>query len=169
APKKDQADDETEILGGGFDSKFRDTAPDGGQLAGFHIGLGRFVKDDIIIAMRPIYRNKTGDSMGKTEFGTNMNRKESIKARPGYAVGGITAKALSSVNGFKITFMKIQADGSLDPKDTYDSEWIGGKGGGKETLLGGDGTRIIGICGKQNKTDMSGLGLVLDKPATKEK
>lgn len=168
AQKKDKKpDDETAILGNAFDPTFRDNAPEGGLLVGFQIGLGRFVKDDIIVAVRPIYRTKQGDGFGK-QHGANMNRMVSVKAKPGYAIGGITAKAALSVHGFKITFMKVNKDGTLDPTDTYDSDWIGGVGGGKETVLGGDGTRIIGIVGKKDKNDCTGLGLLLDKPAAKK-
>jgi hypothetical protein len=39
-------------------------------------------------------------------------------------------------------------DGSrLDPNDRYESPWLGGRGGGGETSLGGEGKPVIGMHG----------------------
>jgi hypothetical protein len=62
------------------------------------------------------------------------------------------------VDGFKIVFMKMSGL-SLDPSDSYESRWIGGKGGDQEKQLGGDGAYVIGIHGRSGK-DLDCLGIL---------
>ena len=52
-------------------------------------------------------------------------------------------------DGMSVTFMKV-ADGKLDPKDSYESEWVGTDEEKKPTKIGGDGTPVVGIVGKSN-------------------
>jgi hypothetical protein len=146
-------------MGGAFDPQFKDEAPGGGLLIGFEVGLGKFVNIDVIAAIQPIYSTAMGEQPGK-RYGTNFSRVVTVKAKPGYAVGAITAKAGLTIDGFSVTFMRI-AGATLDPGDSYQSDWIGGKGGGGETLLTGGGTPIVGIVGKSNNRDCTGLGLLL--------
>jgi S1-C subfamily serine protease len=156
-------DGETKILGGGSDKVFKDQAPDDGLLIGLEIGLDKWFNSDMPKALVPIYRTAKGEVKGK-QYGTKIKNMVIVKAKEGYAVGAITAKAGLLVDGFSVTFMRVTAEGKLDPKDSYDSEWIGGKGGGRETKLGGDGTPVIGILGKAaNNEDVTGLGLILKK------
>ena len=75
-------------------------------------------------------------------------------------VGAVNVKSALMVDGLSLTFMKI-ADGRLDPKDAYESEWIGGQGGNGPIRLGGDGTFVTGIQGKVNAKDLTGLGLLV--------
>jgi hypothetical protein len=56
--------------------------------------------------------------------------------------------------------MRVAGD-ALDPGDAYTSAWIGSKGGGRETILGGGGTPAIAIVGKSNNRECTGLGLLL--------
>jgi hypothetical protein len=149
----------TKIQGGAFDPEFTDTAPAGGLLVGFEFGLGRFVNNEVIKAGRPIYRVGDMDVPGK-QYGNDMNRAVKVVAKQGYAVGAISVKAGLVADGLSVTFMKVD-NGRLDPKDSYDSEWIGGKGGGNAERLGGDGTAVIGMIGKSNKTELTGVGLLL--------
>jgi predicted Zn finger-like uncharacterized protein len=147
------------IVGGGFDPTFRDEAPPGSLLVGFEIGLGKFVNNDIIKAIRPIYRDAKGaESMGK-QYGKDWSRPVTIKAKPGYAVGALNINAGLTVDGFSATYMKINGP-QLDPNDSYASEYIGGKGGGPSLLTGG-GSPIAGIIGKANQNDCTGLGILL--------
>jgi hypothetical protein len=153
------ADGATQIMGGAFDPQFQDEAPKGGVLIGFEVGLGKFVNSDVVRAIRPIYRTAQGDVPGK-QYGTDTSRVVEIKARPGYAVGAITAKAGLTVDGFSVTFMRSGPSG-LSVNDSYESEWVGGMGGGRKTVLGGTGTPVVGIVGKSNAKDCTGLGLLL--------
>ena len=89
-----------------------------------------------------------------------------LVAKPDYAVASINARHAPVVHGLSVTFMKV-VDGKLDPKDTYESDWIGGMGGGGPTKLGGSGAPVIGVAGKANKKDLTGLGLILQEPAKK--
>ncbi len=158
------ADGPTQIMGGAFDPPFRDEAPDGGVLVGLDVGLGKFINNDIIIAARPIYRTGKGEVAGGT-YGTDFSRPVSVRAKPGYAIGAMTAKSGLTIDGFSVTFMRITPKG-LDPADAYQSEWLGGRGGGPETLLGGTGTPVVGIVGKANRDGRcTGLGLLLKRGA----
>ena len=149
----------TKIVGGAFDPQFKDQAPDGGLLIGLEVGLGKFGANDVIKAVRPLYINAKGEEVTGTPYGKNFSRPAMVKAKPGYAVGGLTVNAGLGIDGFTATFMRING-AKLDPKDAYQSEYIGGKGGGR-TLLGGDGTPVVGIVGKANQNDCTGIGLLL--------
>jgi hypothetical protein len=84
-----------------------------------------------------------------------------VVAKPGYAVGAITCKTGLGIDGLSVIFMKISGT-RLDPTDSYQSQWIGGQGGGPPTKYGGDGTPVIGIIGKKNRNrELTGLGLML--------
>ncbi len=154
---------ETTIMGGGSDREFKDAAPEGGRLIGFEIGLGKFLKNDVIRAVRPIFWTPDGEVMGK-QYGTDISRVVKVKAKDGYAVGGVIAKAVLTMDGMSVTFMRVEGD-HLSTKETYESEWIGGPGGGVRTTLGSTGAIVIGIVGKANAKDCTGLGLLLAKPS----
>ncbi|MBN9121576.1 MAG: hypothetical protein J0I06_20915 [Planctomycetes bacterium] len=156
----------TPIAGGGFDPEFRDGPDAGGLLVGLEVGLGKFFNNDVIRAVRPIFREGGKEVLGE-QRGTELNRVVRVVAKPGYAVGAITTKSGLGLDGFSVTFMKVAEGGKLDPKDSYESEWIGGMGGGGPTKHGGDGTPVIGIVGKANKKDLTGLGLLLKEPEKK--
>ena len=83
-----------------------------------------------------------------------------IQAKKGYAVAGIVEKCGALVDGFKVIFMRVGRT-SLDPGHSYESDWIGGQGGGEEKL-GGDGRPVIGIYGKCGDHPNS-LGLIQAK------
>ena len=140
---------------------FKDEAPEKGLLVGLDIGLGQFMNLQVVNAIRPIYRTDKKVAKGK-QYGTLIQKAITVKAKDGYAVGGVTIRSGLLVNGLSVTFMRIK-DGKLDPTDSYESQWIGDKTGGSETSLQGDGTPVIGVIGKANKKDCMGLGLVFDK------
>jgi hypothetical protein len=155
------ADGATRILGGAFDPQFKDEAPAGGLLIGFEFGLGSFVNSDNIKAIRPIYRSAAGEEVKGTQIGTNLTRVVTVKAKEGYAVGGLTVNAGLWLDGMNITFMKVNG-AELDPKDTYTSEFIGSKGG-NPSVLAGDGSPVVGVIGKSNREGSTGIGLLLKK------
>jgi hypothetical protein len=149
---------EPTILGGAFDPEFKDAAPEGGILIGFEIGLGKFFDRDMIRAARPIYRIGEAESFGE-QRGTQVKNLVVLKAKPGYAVGAISVKHGLGFDGMSITYMKV-VDGKLDPKDNYESDFVGSDEAKPLTKLGGDGTPAIGIVGKKNDKDMTGMGLL---------
>lgn len=150
---------QTQIVGATADPTFRDQAPDGGVLVGLDVGVGQAFGVELVRAIQPRYQTPKGEVMGR-KFGADFSKTVSMKAKPGYAVGAINVKAGLVVNGFSITFMRINGN-VLDPADAYTSAWIGDRTGGSgPTVLGGDGTQIVGIIGKRNARDCNGLGLL---------
>jgi hypothetical protein len=149
------------ILGGAsFDPEFKDVAPDGGLLIGFEVGTVKRGNRDTIKAGRPIYRVGDKETMGE-QRGTQLNNVVTLKAKPGYAVGAISLiKAGFNLEGMSVTFMKVVGD-KLDPKDSYESESVGTNEKKNLTKLGGNGTPVVGIVGKSNNRDMTGIGLLL--------
>jgi len=147
---------EPTIIAGGNNPLFRDLAPKSGLLIGMEFGLGKFGRDDVIQAGRPIFRVEGQEQLG-TQRGTNLTRVVTLKAKDGYAIGAITCKSGLNFDGCSFTFMKV-VDGKLDPKDTYESEWVGYAGPKRPTKLGGDGTPIVGIAGRATDKSLNGLG-----------
>ncbi|QJX00201.1 S1C family serine protease [Frigoriglobus tundricola] len=145
------------IQGGGGDPEVRDHAPADGVLVGFHVGLGKFINNDTIKALRPIYRVGDKDSNG-VPFGTNPVGLVKVLAKPGYAVGAITVKTGLGIDGMSVTFMKL-VDGKLDPTDAYESAWIGGMGGGGPAKIG-DGSLVVGVLIKGRGDTVNGVGLI---------
>jgi hypothetical protein len=154
----------TMIEGGMSDPEFTDMAPVGGLLVGIDIGLGKFVNNDVIKTVRPIYRVNNKEVFGR-RYGTDTSRFLRARAKPGYAVAGLWIKAGLVVDSVSVTFMKVNDQGKLDPKDYYQTPWIGGQGGRAPVYVGGTGIRVIGIIGKANNKDVTGLGLLLDSAA----
>jgi hypothetical protein len=149
---------EPTILGGSFDTEFKDVAPEGGLLVGFEIGQGKYFNRDMIRAAKPIYRVGDKEIFGE-QRGTQVKNLITLKAKAGYAVGAIAVKHGLGFDGMSITFMKV-VDGKLDPKDSYESEFVGSDENKIPTRIGGDGTPVIGIVGKTNDKDMTGMGLL---------
>jgi len=157
------------IQGGGNDPEFNDTAPEGALLVGLEVGYGKAGNNPTVRTVRPIYRIDDKDSLG-TQFGTPSGDVVKVVAKPGYAVGGITVKSGITVDGMSIKFMKV-IEGKLDPKDSYESDWLGGKGGGNPVKIGGDGTLVKGLIGRANpgSKDVTGLGLLYEEKPVPEK
>ena len=82
-------------------------------------------------------------------------------AKEGYAVGALTVRSKRFVDAVQITFMRMSA-GQLDPADSYQSPWLGPAAeGAKETKLGGDGRRVIGLHQKKGAI-LNGIALVME-------
>lgn len=146
------------VLGGAFDPEFKDLAPEGGLLVGFEIGLIKFGTRDMIKAARPIYRVGEKETFGE-QHGTQVKNLVTLKAKSGYAVGGISVKYGLCFDGMSVTFMKV-VDGKLDPKENYESEYVGTDEDKQFTKVGGTGTPVVGIIGKFNRRDMTGMNLL---------
>ncbi|MBN9121575.1 MAG: hypothetical protein J0I06_20910, partial [Planctomycetes bacterium] len=150
---------EPTVIAGGNNPLFKDVAPEGGLLIGLELGLGKFGRDDVIQAGRPIYRVGNKEQLG-AQRGTNLVRVVTIKAKDGYAVGALTCKFGLNFDGCSLTFMKVKADGTLDPKDSYESEWVGYAGPKRPVKIPGDGTPVVGLAGRATGTQLHGLGLL---------
>jgi hypothetical protein len=163
SPAKEPGDagEATKVLGGAGKPSFKDQAPEDGLLVGFEIGLGPAFGVELVKAIRPIYRTDDEETLGN-QHGTAPKNAVVVKAKEGYAVGGMTVRSGLVVNGFSVTFMRVLV-GKLDPADPYQSDWIGDRTGGSETTLKGNGKSVIGIVGNASDTECTGIGLLFEK------
>ena len=137
----------------------KDVAPAGGLLVGFEVGTAPAFGREMTRSVRPIYRVGEGETLGE-QRGTQLQKVVTIKAKPGYAVGAIAVMHGLGFDGISVTFMRVKGD-RLDPTDRYDSEYVGSDEKKPLTRLGGDGTPVVGIVGKTNARDLTGMGLLL--------
>ena len=137
---------------------FRESAPEGGFLVGFDVGYGYATSsnNDVVISVRPIFRVGDKNTFGELH-GTDIRRSVRELAKPGYAVGALTANATFGLDGFYLTYMKVVGD-QLDPNDAYNSPWLGGAGGMPQPKLSGNGRLVVGVIGRANK-DLKAIGL----------
>lgn len=161
-------------MGGAFDPAFQEQAPAGGLLIGFEITLGKFADRKVIRSLRPIYRTSEDEETKGKEYGDPDGKVYRAKAKPGYAVGGVNLRTGLLIDGMSVIFMKTNG-AALDPKDSYETEWVGNKIGGSASTLTGEGIPIVGFAAKVtgNNKECSGMGLILkcapNKPAASAK
>jgi serine/threonine-protein kinase len=145
---------------------FTDVPEAGAVLTGLVLGLGKSAGQEVVCAVRPIFRTRTGRILGGW-YGEGQLREVTVEARQGYAVGGVTQTAQGGVGGLSLTFMAVKG-AALDPSSSYVSDWVGGKGG-RRASVGGDGAPVVGVFGKR-PVDAPGalvaLGLVTLRRAT---
>jgi len=138
---------QTALVGGTGGNLFEDAPAERPFLVGVRITTFLFNKKDLIVkTMQPLFQKGEARTDGSIHGNPGPGAVD-IMARPGYAIGGMIAKASNRVHGFKIVFMKISG-ARLVPTDRYESEWIGGTGGWKGhidhlTLGGGKNGAIL--------------------------
>lgn len=147
------------ILGSIRDPLFKSQGPAGGILIGLEAKFTRFGSHDIVRAVRPIYRVDGKEEYGK-QVGGDLTDAVLLKAKDGYAIGAITGKAQAWCHGFSLTYMKVKGDGTLDPKDSYESDWVGWNGEMSLSRSSGGGTPVVGLVGKIVGTQTTALGLL---------
>ncbi|HEV3262058.1 MAG TPA: hypothetical protein VG013_34725 [Gemmataceae bacterium] len=149
----------SQLMGTGKDS-YEEVPKGGALLIGFDVTYGKFGNSSTVTTVRPIFLTRVGRVMGTTH-GVPGEGVIRVEAKPGYAVGGVTIKAGLGVDGMSVTFMEIR-EGGLNPKRAYESEWLGGMGGGPKTTVAGDGAPVVGIFGAtaEGTSTFNGLGLV---------
>lgn len=146
----------TEIFGS-KDAPWKDVAGQGGYVVGFQTNSGQWWEHRVLGEMKPVFETLEGLAEGSPR---GNNGGEIVLAKKGYAVGGLSVRSGDVVNAVQIIFMRINADGmSLDPKDSYLSDWLGGKGGGKPKDISGRGRMVVGVTGNSGDI-IDGLGLV---------
>jgi hypothetical protein len=123
---------------------YLDVASPAGVLVGLRCTLNP--RDNTVVAVQPIFLTTAGETAG-TVHGAAGGKPVELHAKPGYAVGAVKTTGGGGLNSITLSYMRIHGQ-LLDPNDTYDSDKIGGPGGSGPQTLGGDGTPIIGICGK---------------------
>jgi len=147
----------TDLVGGSGGGAFDDTASAPAPVIGFKASfLG---SPSIMKSIQALYLVNGARVDGKVYGDPNPPVKE-VVAKPGYAVGGVIsggAEGAARGKAFKVVFMRIAGTG-LDTADTYQSAWLGEKGGG-EVKLGGDGAYVIGITGR-SASDIDAFGLL---------
>jgi hypothetical protein len=141
---------------------FFDVLDEGGLLVGLEIGTIDVGGQRYIRSIRPIYHAARGEIPGALH-GSNRGETITLKAKEGFAVGGIAVKAGSHVEAIAITFMQSEGLG-LNPRNSYNSQWLGGDGGGQEFHLGGSGSPVVGVTGKitaaNNSSVLEGLSTI---------
>jgi serine/threonine-protein kinase len=153
----------TELLGSGGMEYYNLPQP-GALLIGFEVGIGKWNGQDVIHSLQGIYRYRKGRELGPV-LGKKQERTVRLEAKPGYAVGKATLRAGRGIDAIQLTFMAIDGQ-KLNPIDSYDSDWVGGKGGNVRSI-GGDGTPVIGVYARMQEIDgvTNGLGLILARSA----
>jgi hypothetical protein len=171
--------EKTRMLGFKVDETFREAPAEGAVLVGFEIGLGTWGDDEMICTLRPIYLTERGDLFTK-EYGAGgtggrppinkkpppknkVQRRVTLKAESGYAVGAVNLRSGLNLDGLSLTYMRIKGE-ALDPEQSYTSEWVGRRKGGKAETLGGDGGPIVGVFGTQEDRQVRSLGLLYLTP-----
>jgi serine/threonine protein kinase/WD40 repeat protein len=149
----------TPLRGGGI-QEFYDIPRPGALLTGFEVGVGQWLGWDTIQSVQALFQFRKGPGRGRL-WGKKQPNVVTLAAKPGYAVGKVTVRAGLFIDAIQVTFMAIDGQ-KLNPADSYQSEWIGGKGGSMRSL-GGDGTPIMGIYGKTNPREetLTALGLII--------
>lgn len=170
--------EKTRMLGFSIEkSIFSDMPPEGAVLIGFDLGVGKFMDIDSVYAIRAVYRTEDGEASynehglfrdkhatGKRIIKTKVVRTEKIRARPGYAVGAMTIRSGLNINGLCVMFMRITGT-TLDPNQSYESDWIGDRTGGSEAKISGDGAPVVGVFGNKDQDHVMALGLIYIREA----
>jgi internalin A len=123
----------------------------------------------LIAAVAPIFGGPNERKGGP--FGSSGDQPVRIMARPGYAVAGVVGRAKQRVLGFRLIFMRLR-DGAFDPRDRYESRWIGSRGDKEDDIhIRGDGKPLVAfVCRYENL--LNGFTLSQDlaalAPAPKE-
>jgi S1-C subfamily serine protease len=151
---------QTAIQGFPLAKEFRQVPAEGAVLIGFDVTLGKFLDNDTIASLRPIYATARGEQRGEL-LGQAQSRVLTVKAKPGYAIGALNLKTGLGIDGLSVTFMKFNQT-QLKKDDSYTSDWLGSKDSSSRTTVGGDGSLVIGVCGRRNEAGAAvALGLVI--------
>src|SRR5579872_1540613 len=146
------------IFGGVIAQPFKDIAPDQGFLVGLELGVVKRGSDEFIKTVHPIYRVGNKEQFGK-QCGAQPVRLTTIKAKAGYVVGAINCRFGNNFDGCSLLFMRFE-DGKLEPRDCYESDWVGYVGKKTVSTIGGYGSPAVGIAGRGSDSEVNGLGLV---------
>lgn len=123
---------------------YRDICAEGGVLIGFQFGLGKFVNNDIVKSVRPIFLTKNGEQFGQWH-GPVPAAPITVKAKPGYVVSEVSVRSALSLDALRLTFAKLGKEG-LDLRDNYNGESVGGNGG-QPSMIDGKGALFVGVTG----------------------
>lgn len=151
----------TPQIGGNPPDRFYDLAPKGSILVGVRVSYVNSFGGSKVGSVQPLYR--AGDIVTPGfRHGDQAGEQIEVVAKPGYAVGVIRTHTGLLVDGFELVFMKINGQ-RLDPRDSYQSPWLGDPNGGSPRDGDGQGLMAIGVCGRAQK-EIQELGLIFLKP-----
>ena len=153
----------TRPVAAGGEGPFEERAPAGALLVGLRYWVAELeqIPIPVIRAVQPVYEGPEGRSEGAIHGSPVGSRGESL-AEPGSAVGAMELSTGLALDRFKLTFFrKGSGDAPFDPRFKTEGEWCGGRGGDRISVLGGDGTRAVGIHGSANG-DRIQLGLLYE-------
>jgi hypothetical protein len=137
---------------GNQDGSNRRHVDDSGPMIGIQYRLGAWAGEKCLGDVQPIHRRDQ-----KTPLPMQLVAKE------GYAVSGAEVQYGKYVDAIKLYFRKVRADGTLDPADGYQSDWLGSPNpAATVTKLGDTGPRVLGISLRAIGV-VDGLALVMEK------
>jgi hypothetical protein len=142
------------LLGSKPGTDFSDQAPEGGVLVGLVLSQGKNW-GGALQAVQPVYQLEDRYELGK-RHGSPGGNEVQVLAKPGYAVGGLRIRSGLVLNALQLVFMRLEGN-KLNPRDNYESDWIGSEGGGPAEFLG-EGRALAGVFGNF-KQDLHGMGV----------
>jgi len=132
-------------------------APTGSVLVGFNFTIKNFLSHLQIKSLQAVYGGNGSQTLGE-RHGKPEGDPVQVLAKPGYAIGNVTARSGDGIDAVQITFMRLNGS-TLDASDSYTSDWIGGPGGKETAPLMSDARPLIGIYGNA-KGSVDGLGFI---------
>ncbi len=140
------------LVGGTGGGPFLD-APENAELIGVRVSTAHFNGRVVIASVLGIYQIGDEEVVG-VRAGQQRPGSVVLKAPTDWRIAGMVATGSDRCDGFQLVYV---------PKSSTDrrirmSEWIGSRTG-REILIGGRGTKIIGIRGRAG-ADVDSMGLV---------
>ncbi|MFO0881827.1 MAG: hypothetical protein U0840_31460, partial [Gemmataceae bacterium] len=87
-----------------------------------------------------------------------------LRAKPGFAVGGIQLRTSQQIEGLSLLYHRIDGN-CLEPTPSFRSEWVGNTDEGKEETISTNGLPVVGVFGHmlEGRGQAGGLGLISPK------
>lgn len=140
----------TRIIGQDSNTRIiRDLPESGAVLVGFDCVLAPYKRsNETVHGLRPVFLAKSG-IVGGTSWGDRKgNSTFRLIAKPGYAVGKVTGQFDTvALRCLKVRFDRMHGL-KLDPRDSYESAWIGLFADAEEVSAETNGRLAVGIVGK---------------------
>jgi hypothetical protein len=133
---------------------FEDRATGNEVLIGLRVTLGHIGPPRIIKSIEPIY----SAGMKSKTYGKPSLQVLEVRAKPGYAVGGIKVRSGKRIDGMRVIFFRQSGDRLL-PDDRYESRWLGGYGGPNSGEILSQEKPVIGVHGRAGD-DLDAIGLI---------
>jgi hypothetical protein len=133
-------------------TRFRQVGGNGDVLVGCEVTLARISGTSTVRSIIPIFEKPDGSRSTGKPAGLPNQAPLRVEAEPHYAVGKIVGMAGNRINAFYLVFMR-RRDGKLDPSDSYESRWFGGRTNNPIKEIADPQNRpAIGITGRAHDT-----------------